>query len=79
MRIGIDIGSTAAKAAVLDGDDIAYTVVVPTGFNGVDAAMRLADEARVALARHADRKNGVYRRGYHKKSLSEIRLQECSC
>ncbi|MBQ6411447.1 MAG: CoA activase, partial [Atopobiaceae bacterium] len=46
MRIGIDIGSTAAKAAVLDGDDIAYTVVVPTGFNGVDAAMRLADDLR---------------------------------
>ncbi len=44
MRIGIDIGSTAAKAAVLDGDEIAYTVVVPTGFNGVDAAMRLADD-----------------------------------
>ena len=46
MRIGIDIGSTAAKAAVLDGDDIAYTVVVPTGFNGVDAEMRLADDLR---------------------------------
>ena len=46
MRIGIDIGSTAAKAAVMDGDQIAHTVVVPTGFNGVDAAMRLADELR---------------------------------
>ena len=46
MRIGIDIGSTAAKAAALEGDELVYTVVVPTGFNGVDAALRLADELR---------------------------------
>lgn len=43
-RIGIDIGSTAAKAAVLDeNNELVYTVVMPTGFNGVDAAHRLAD------------------------------------
>ena len=46
MRIGIDIGSTAAKAAAFQGDELACTVVVPTGFNGVDAAMRLAEELR---------------------------------
>lgn len=46
MRIGIDVGSTAAKAAALEGDELACTVVVPTGFNGVDAALRLADELR---------------------------------
>ena len=46
MNIGIDIGSTAAKAAVLEGGEIACTIVVPTGFNGVDAAMRLADDLR---------------------------------
>ena len=46
MRIGIDIGSTAAKAAALEGNDIVCTLVVPTGFNGVDAAMRLADGLR---------------------------------
>ena len=46
MRIGIDIGSTAAKAVALEGDEIVCAVVVPTGFNGVDAAMRLADELR---------------------------------
>ncbi len=45
-RIGIDIGSTAAKAAVFDGDKLAYTVVMPTGFNGVDAANRLAEDLR---------------------------------
>ena len=46
MRIGIDIGSTAAKATALDGNELVATVVVPTGFNGVDAAWRLADELR---------------------------------
>ena len=46
MRIGIDIGSTAAKAAAFEGDELVATAVVPTGFNGVDAAMRLADGLR---------------------------------
>lgn len=40
--IGIDIGSTAAKAVVLDGSGILATVVCPTGFSSVDAAERLA-------------------------------------
>lgn len=46
MRIGIDIGSTAAKAAAFEGDELVCMIVMPTGFNGVDAAMRLADELR---------------------------------
>ena len=46
MRIGIDVGSTAAKAAALEGDELVGTLVVPTGFSGVDAAMRLADGLR---------------------------------
>jgi predicted CoA-substrate-specific enzyme activase len=46
MRIGIDIGSTAAKAAAFEGDELVCTLVVPTGFNGVDAAKRLADGLR---------------------------------
>lgn len=46
MRIGIDIGSTAAKAAAFEGDELVSTIVIPTGFNGVDAALRLADELR---------------------------------
>lgn len=44
FRIGIDIGSTAAKAAVLNDEELVYTVVMPTGFNGVEAAHRLADD-----------------------------------
>ena len=40
--IGIDIGSTAAKAAVLEDGRLAETLVCPTGFSSVDAAERLA-------------------------------------
>ena len=47
MNIGIDIGSTAAKAAAFEGDVLVATVVVPTGFNGMEAALRLADELRI--------------------------------
>lgn len=44
-RIGIDIGSTAAKAAVLDQSlEIVYTLAMPTGYSGVNAAERLRVE-----------------------------------
>ncbi len=41
MRIGIDIGSTSAKAAILDDEKLVFKIVLPTGFNGVDASDRL--------------------------------------
>ena len=45
IGIGIDIGSTAAKAAVVDGEgSVAWTCVQPTGFSSVDAAERLRGE-----------------------------------
>lgn len=44
--IGVDIGSTAAKAAVVRDGEVACTVCVPTGYSSVDAAERL----RAALA-----------------------------
>lgn len=40
-RVGIDIGSTATKAAVLDGEKIAYTMVIPTGYSSVEAAAQV--------------------------------------
>lgn len=47
-RVGIDIGSTATKAAVLKGSQLLYTLVIPTGYSSVEAAntvlKRLADE-----------------------------------
>lgn len=44
VRIGVDVGSTAAKAAVLDGDELALTVCEPTGYSSVDAAERVRTE-----------------------------------
>lgn len=44
IGIGVDIGSTAAKAAVVDGEgSVAWTCVQPTGFSSVDAADRLRE------------------------------------
>ena len=41
VGIGIDIGSTAAKAAVVKTDGtIAWTRVMPAGCSSVDAAIR---------------------------------------
>ena len=47
VGIGIDIGSTAAKAAVVD-NAIAGTCVMPTGYSAVDAAERLRGELAAA-------------------------------
>ena len=43
-RIGIDIGSTATKVAVLEGDELAGTLLLPTGFNSAEVAARVKDE-----------------------------------
>ena len=47
-RVGIDIGSTATKAAVIEGSQLLYTLVIPTGYSSVEAAntvlQRLAEE-----------------------------------
>ncbi len=44
--VGIDIGSTATKCAVVDNENVAYTLVIPTGFSGLDAAERVAADLR---------------------------------
>ena len=49
IGIGIDIGSTAAKVAVVDGEgSLAWTCVQPTGYSSVDAAERLRGELAAA-------------------------------
>ena len=49
IGIGVDIGSTAAKAAVVDGEgSVAWTCVQPTGFSSVDAADRLREALAAA-------------------------------
>ncbi|ACU94821.1 CoA-substrate-specific enzyme activase, putative [Cryptobacterium curtum DSM 15641] len=41
VKVGIDIGSTATKVAVFDGDSLLLTDVMPTGFSSVDASERV--------------------------------------
>ena len=49
VGIGIDIGSTAAKAAVVETDSaIAWTCVMPTGYSSVDASERLREALAAA-------------------------------
>ena len=49
IGIGIDIGSTAAKTAVVDGEgSVAWTCVQPTGFSSVDASERLREALAAA-------------------------------
>lgn len=43
-RVGIDIGSTAAKACVMRGSHIAYTTVMPTGYSSIEASERLLED-----------------------------------
>lgn len=57
-RVGLDIGSTATKAVVLEGDELAATVLVPTGFSSVEAANRVVAE--------------LERRGYPKTDCSFV-------
>lgn len=47
-RVGIDIGSTATKACVLNSDEIMYTMVVPTGYSSVDASQRVLNHLQKA-------------------------------
>lgn len=53
-RVGIDIGSTATKACVLDGDEIAYTLVIPTGYSSVDAGQRVLEDLDAHGYPHAE-------------------------
>ena len=46
LGIGVDIGSTATKVAVVDADgNLVRTDLMPTGFSSMDAAERARAEA----------------------------------
>ena len=65
IGIGIDIGSTAAKAAVVDGEgSVAWTCVQPTGFSSVDASERLREALAAAGYDVADDDERVIATGY---------------
>lgn len=77
--IGIDIGSTAAKAAVMEDGKLAECVIEPTGYNSVDAAKRLA--ARLAQAGYRVEDCPVVATGYGRVSVPFARkaITEITC
>lgn len=78
-RVGIDIGSTATKAAVFEGDELVHTLALPTGYSGVDAAERvLAELERRGCARGACRFAAT---GYGRVSVpfAERTVTEITC
>lgn len=81
IRIGIDIGSTAAKAAVFEGDALAFTTAIPTGYNSADAAMRLADELRSRGYDVDDPRTGTVATGYGRISVpfADKAVTEITC
>lgn len=46
--IGIDIGSTATKVAVMEDNELTLTLLAPTGFSSIEAARHAAE----TLAEH---------------------------
>lgn len=65
LGIGIDIGSTATKLAVVDGDGgTLFTRQMPTGFSSVDASGRALEELRVAGFDPSDSEARVVATGY---------------
>lgn len=81
IRIGIDIGSTAAKAAVFEGDALAFATAIPTGYNSADAAMRLADELRSRGYDVDDPRAGTVATGYGRISVpfADKAVTEITC
>ena len=67
FRLGIDVGSTAAKAAVLDGGELAFSVCEPTGYSSVDAAERVREA--VERAGYAVEPSRVVATGYGRASV----------
>ena len=65
LGIGIDIGSTATKLAVIDGGgDTLFTRQMPTGFSSVDASDRALEELRAAGFDPSDSEVRVVATGY---------------
>lgn len=77
--VGVDVGSTATKVAVLDADGaLAHTLICPTGYSSVDAARRaqemLAGEAGLAPGSYLTVATGYGRVAvpYADKTVTEI-------
>ena len=81
IRVGIDIGSTAAKAAVVESGKLAFTTAIPTGYNSADAAIRLADELRARGDHVGDPRVCTVATGYGRVSVpfADKAVTEITC
>lgn len=79
LHVGIDIGSTATKAVALADGQLVCALQIPTGFSGVDAAQRAANQ----LAAHGVNVEQVpvVATGYGRVSVpyAQKTLTEISC
>lgn len=66
--IGIDIGSTSAKTAVIEDGELKFTKVIPTGYSSVEAADRLKEEL-AAGGYPIENASGVVATGYGRISV----------
>ncbi len=81
MYLGIDIGSTAAKAVLLaaDGREVLCRAVLPTGWNSADTAARMRE--RLAADGHDLTGAKVVATGYGRVSVpyADTTVTEISC
>ena len=75
--IGIDIGSTATKVAVLNNNELELTLLAPTGFSSIEAAQKAAEELKARGIDVADEKVVATGYGriavpYAQKAVTEI-------
>lgn len=78
-RVGIDIGSTATKAAVFSGPQLAFTLVIPTGYSSVEAANQV--HARLEGEGFARRECRFVATGYGRVAVpfAERTVTEITC
>ena len=75
--IGIDIGSTATKVAVLNNNELELTLLAPTGVSSIEAAQKAAEELKAHCIDVADEKVVATGYGriavpYAQKAVTEI-------
>lgn len=77
--IGIDIGSTATKAAVMADGELLRCIVMPTGFSGLEAARQMRERLEEAGINAAD--CSVAATGYGRVSVpyASRAITEISC
>lgn len=79
FHTGIDIGSTAAKVVVFQGDDLVYKNILPTGWNSKETSEKILEE--LTSQGYAREANHITATGYGRNALGEAdeRITEITC